>query len=395
MLFDRYVRAAALRAFLLFSAGLTALFSLLTFVEQLSYVGQGHYRLTDALIYVLLTAPYRWLQLTPVSMLLSSLLALGALGRSSELTAFRSLGISEGRIVGALLKLALPVIVVLFLVAQFVVPAAQLLAQREQAAALDGAVPQLSSGGFWAEHDRQFLNVRNIEPGIGLRNIEIYDFGDDGALQTYIHADGAEIEPNGSWLLTGVQHTQIISSQFVTDQLPTLPWNSFVSARQVQLLTLPPETMPPIALYEYIRQFRQLHQQAVRYQQQFWTMVSIPLSMIAMVLIAAPFVFGSQRSGSAGLQLLIGTIVGIAFQLSEQITSYLGLLLNLNPALSALAPSLLLLSIGGHLLQRAHDTLERPSSLSQALKKLPVAFLLRGKQENEDEAEAEDLKQEV
>ncbi len=395
MLLDRYVRGVTLRAFLLIAAGLTALFSLLTFVEQLSYVGQGHYRLTDALIYVLLTAPYRWLQLTPVSMLLSSLLALGALARSAELTAFRSLGVSEMRIVGAVLKLALPIIAVLFLVAQFVIPTAQHLAQRQQAAALNDAVPLVSSGGFWAENNRQYLNVRDFGSGNMLLGIEIYDFDDDGTLQTYLHADRATIEPNGTWLLTGVQRTQVISSQFVTEQLPSTPWNSFISARQVQLLTLPPETMPPIALYEYIQQLKQLHQQAIRYKQQFWTMVSIPLSIIGMVLIAAPFVFGSQRSASAGRQLLIGTILGIVFLLSQQITGYLGLLLDLNPALSALAPSLLLLGIGWYLLQRAHDTLGRPSSLAQALEKLPVARLLRGEQEDEDETEAEDLKQEV
>ena len=395
MLFDRYVRGATLRAFLLISAGLTSLFSLLTFVEQLSYVGQGHYRLPDALIYVLLTAPYRLLQLTPVSMLLSSLLALGALARSSELTAFRSLGVSEVRIVGALLKLALPIIVVLFMVAQFVIPAAQLLAQREQAAALNGAVPQVTSGGFWAENNRQFLNVRDFEAGNALLGIKIYDFDHDGALRAYIHADRADIEPNGSWLLTGVQRTRVVSSQFVTDQLPSMSWNSFISARQVQLLTLPPETMPPIALYEYTQQLKQLHQQANRYKQQFWTMVSIPLSIIGMVLIAAPFVFGSQRSASAGRQLLIGTILGIVFLLSQQITGYLGLLLDLNPALSGLAPSLLLLGLGGYLLQRAHNTLSRPSRLAQPLEKLPVARLLRAQQQDEDETEAEDLKQEV
>ena len=98
------------------------------------------------------------------------------------------------------------------------------------------------------------------------------------------------------------------------------------------------------------------NQQAIRYKQQFWTMVSIPLSIIAMILIAAPFVFGSQRSASAGRQLLIGTILGIVFLLSQQITGYLGLLLDLNPAVSALAPSLLLLGVGGYLLERAHNT---------------------------------------
>jgi lipopolysaccharide export system permease protein len=392
MLLDRYIRGVTLRAFLLIAAGLTALFSLLTFVEQLSYVGQGHYRLTDALIYVLLTAPYQLLQLTPVSLLLSSLLALGALARGSELTAFRSLGVSQARIIGAVLKLALPIIAVLFLVAQFVIPPAQQLAQRQQAAALNDAVPVLSNGSFWAENNRQYLNVQASASGNVLLGIEIYAFDDDGALRTYIHADRADIEPDGTWLLTGVQRTRIVASQLVTDQHASLPWKSFISGRQMQLLTLPPQTMPPLALYAYIQQLKQLHQQALRYKQTFWMMVSIPLSIIAMVLIAAPFVFGPQRSASAGRQLLVGALIGIVFLLSQQITGYLGLLLDLNPAVSALAPSVLLLSLGGYLLQRAHDTLASPSSLAQALEKLPVARLLRGKQAEEDEIEAEDLK---
>jgi lipopolysaccharide export system permease protein len=395
MLLDRYIGGATLRAFFLISAGLTALFSLLTFVEQLSYVGQGHYQLTDALTYVLLTAPYRLLQLTPVSMLLSSLLALGALARNSELTAFRSLGVSEARIIGSVLKLALPIIAVLFIFAQFIIPPAQQLAQRQQAAALNDAMPLISSGSFWAENNRQYLNVQDFEYGNVMLGIEIYAFDDDGALKSYTHADRADIEPDGTWLLTGVLRKRIIASQFVTDQPASMPWNSFISANQVKLLTLPPETMPPIALYEYIQQLKRLHQQAIRYEQKFWTMVSVPLSIIAMVLIAAPFVFGSQRSASAGRQLLVGTILGIVFLLSQQITGYLGLLLDLNPAVSALAPSVLLLGLGFYLLQRAHDTLVHHLTFAQALEKLPIPRFLRGKQNDEDEAEAEDIKQEV
>jgi lipopolysaccharide export system permease protein len=366
MLLDRYIGGLTLRAFLIISVGLTALFSLLTFVEQLSYVGRGNYRLTDALIYVLLTAPYRLLQLTPVSMLLSTLLALGTLGRASEL-----------------------------LVAQFIVPPAQQLAQRQQAAALNDAVPLLSAGGFWAENNRQYLNVQDFGYGNTMEGIEIYSFGDDGTLHSYIHADRADIEPDGTWLLTGVLRKQIVSSQFITQTFASLGWNSFISGREVQLLTLPPETMPPVALYEYIQGLKQLHQQAIRYEQKFWTMVSIPLSILAMVLIAAPFVFGTQRSQGAGRQLFIGTILGVVFLLSQQITGYLGLLLDLNPAVSALAPTLLLLGLGAYLLQRQHDTLARPSHFPQFLEKLPIARALFGKQSDEDEAEPGDLKHEI
>ena len=67
---DGYVRRSSVKSFALVAAALTGLLSLLELVEQLASVGQGHYRLEDALVYVALTAPGRFLQITPVSMLL-------------------------------------------------------------------------------------------------------------------------------------------------------------------------------------------------------------------------------------------------------------------------------------------------------------------------------------
>src|SRR6202049_4409958 len=112
---DRYIEASVLKSLVLVASGLTALFSLLEFVDQLRDVGQGHYRVTDAFLYVLLTVPSRLLQLMPVSLLLGSLFALGNLANGSELIAMQSVGISERRIVGWVLKLAVPIVVILFL----------------------------------------------------------------------------------------------------------------------------------------------------------------------------------------------------------------------------------------------------------------------------------------
>ena len=51
---------------------------------------------------------------------------------------------------------------------------------------------------------------------------------------------------------------------------------------------------------------------------------------------------GSPRTG--GQRLAIGTAIGIVFSLVQQITSLVGLLLDLNPFLAAVAPSLLLIA---------------------------------------------------
>jgi len=353
-LLDRYLVFAVLRGFLLIAAVLTVLFSLLAFVAQLGFVGQGRYSAEDAFIYMLLTAPYRVVQVAPVSMLLGTLLALGGLARNSELTAFRALGVSEARITGAVLKLAVPVTIALFLVTQFVIPPGQLLAQHMLATASGEAAPLRSAGGFWVEHDRQYLNVQDFGYGNVPENIDIYAFGDDGGLTSYIHAKRAEIQPDGTWLLAGVLKKTAGATQFTTTHLASLPWQSFISSHQMQLLMLPPETMPPVALYKYIGERKRMGQQAQRDELTFWTMVSVPVSLFGMVMIAAPFVFGVQRMQSAGRQLLIGALLGIGFQICQQVIFYLGLRLSLNPAITALAPSVVLVAYASYLLRRAH-----------------------------------------
>jgi lipopolysaccharide export system permease protein len=80
-------------------------------------------------------------------------------------------------------------------------------------------------------------------------------------------------------------------------------------------------------------------------------------------MIAIPFAFESPRRQSYGSQIMIGAAIGIVFSLSQQIADHLALLLALNPALSALAPSLLLMALALHLLCRAYNPVA--SSLSK------------------------------
>lgn len=343
---DRYIARVVVNAFLMILIGLTALFSLLAFVEQLSLVGEGQYGLHDALIYTLLTSPSRLLQITPISMLLGTLIGLGVLAKNSELTAFRSFGISRARIIGSALKLCVPIIIGLFFIAQFIIPPAQQLAQRTQAAALGDTLPGLSNGGFWTQRNGIFLNVQSYSGTESIHGISIFTFTQQRTLKSMIEAESATVKPDDTWQLNNVSLRTVINGQITSTSVKTLTWKPFLTTRQLNLLSLPPQTMPPLALYHYVRQLRHQHQGALIYQQTFWNMIAVPFAIIGMTLIASPFVFGSQRSSSAGRQIIIGALIGMSFILTQQITSYLGLLLAISPAFSALAPSILLLAIG-------------------------------------------------
>ena len=352
-LLERYIAIATVKALGVVSAGLMSLFSLLEFVGQLHDVGKGHYRLIDALAYVLLTAPARLLQLMPAAMLFACLFALGSLATRGELTAMRAGGLSPRRIVGSVLKLAGYTVVALFLLAQFVIPPAQQLAQSQRASRLSSSEAVRSGDSFWAAGDHQFLNVRRFNNGNIPSDIFLYEFAANGESLRFIQADHAEIRPDGNWLLEDVSRKRFTGTQIETDRLASLVWHPFLRPRQAAVLILPAESMQPIELYQYVRDLERRHQPAARYAQELWAKIDIPLAMAAMILIAAPFVFGPLRSQGTGQRMVIGTIIGIVFSLLQQITIYLGLLLNLNPALTATVPSVLLMALALYLFRRA------------------------------------------
>ncbi|MGH8296429.1 MAG: LPS export ABC transporter permease LptG, partial [Steroidobacteraceae bacterium] len=287
-------------------------------------------------------------------MLLATLFALGSLASHNELTVMRATGVSALRIVGSVFMLAGPVLVVLFLAAQFVIPRAEQLAQAERTSRLAASPAPLRTGNsFWAEGDHTYVNVRRFDYGNVPADVYIYVFGADGGLTTFIHAGRADVRPDGTWLLSDVLRRRFGGAGSESDRLAALSWHSFLRPRQVPLLILPPQSMPPVGLYQYVSDLERRHQPAARYAQELWAKIDIPLAMAAMIMIAVPFVFGPLRAHGTGHRVMIGAMIGVVFSLAQQITTYLGQLLHLHPAIMATAPSLAVMAIALWLLRRA------------------------------------------
>ncbi len=351
---DRYVARAVLRATVLVAFGLTVLFSLLALVEELALVGQGRYGVGGALVYVLLTAPLRLVRTTPVALLVGSLVALGGLGRNSELVAMQSLGISERRILAAVLRLVAPVTLAMFLLTQFVVPPARGWAEARRAAALASVADAPGTHGFWARGPDLFLHVRRFAGATGAEGIAIYAFAANGQLARAIVADRAEIGPGRDWTLHQVRESIVAGERLQTRTMPVLHWHAFVSAARLRMLALPLEAMPPAGLLREVLALRAQHRQGLHYALELWRRIAMPLTMIAMILAAAPFLFAPPRTLQLGRLLTIGAVIGIVFTLVQQISAHLALLLGLDPAAAALAPPLALIGLAMLLFRRVY-----------------------------------------
>jgi lipopolysaccharide export system permease protein len=71
-----------------------------------------------------------------------------------------------------------------------------------------------------------------------------------------------------------------------------------------------------------------------------------------MLLVSAPFVIGIGRGISTGVRIMMGVLIGMSFNIIDQIAGHLGLVYNINPMLMAMLPSTLMFCIAVYAIWR-------------------------------------------
>jgi lipopolysaccharide export system permease protein len=352
---DRHIGLSVGSSYLLVLAVLLTVFTILAFVDELEDLGRGLYGLQDVLVVVALTTPRRAIDLTALTALIGSVLAMGRLASDGELIALQSAGVSTLRIGWAVVKPILILATVCLLAGEFVIPGLDQTAHIRRARAITTVSAVRSDDGFWSRLGDRFVRVRRVIDDNVLGGVQVYEFDPDGRLRLFLSAERAEVGAGRQWILTGVVEKEFgADTPMTTRRLPRRTWESFIEREQVDLLALPPSTLALSDLYRYIRLLRGSGQAAARYELAFWQKISVPLAAGAMVLLAITFTFGLLRVASAGQRMMVGTSVGLAFHLGDQVVSRVGLLLSVNPAVTALAPVGAILALALWLLRRSH-----------------------------------------
>jgi len=323
---------------------LLPLFSFMDLIEQLDDVGRGFYEINDAFLYVLLTMPRRFIQVSPFIALLGNVAALGRLAISLELMSLRAAGFSPARIGMASLKVGLVLAVLIAILEFFVAPGLQQRAIAHRAAALEQSTDPGSNLGIWTRNDQQILRIDNLQHDTREASVEIIHLNEDGFLSEYIHAQGFEIINNQQWVLLNVTRKLIEQDRITLSTAESMRWNTFLRPEQISTLTKPHESLSPVELSRYIEHLRSTGQEANVYALTLWKKLGGVFTMLGMLLLSVPFVFGSVRTGFANRLVLAG-VTGIIVYLLDQIISNAGLILSLNPILVALVPGLLLIGL--------------------------------------------------
>jgi len=341
---DRYIMLNFILGIIPVLILLLSLFSFLTLAGFLQDVGKGSFVLSDAFRMVALTTPKRIVDLLPVSTFLGGLMGLGMMANNRELVAIRAAGMSKRRIVRPIVMVAMALVVLVIALQLLLIPVAEQIAVKVKARSL--LQTEVGSGGglnFWTRSNNYLVRVSETRFDRSLAGIEIYEIDSSRRLTRVFQAAHADIVGGNDWLLTDVLQTELGDLEARTVRKAIMLWPGLLSSEQTATLILPIQALSPISLHQYINYLEDNKIDTHQYRTVFWQQVSIPLSLVAMAMLSLPFLLGSARHISISQRLTVGGVIGMGFYLSQQLTGNLASLFGLNPLLTMLAPSFLIL----------------------------------------------------
>ena len=381
---SRYVKLNALLAIIGAVLGLWALQLVFSYLSELDSLDDS-YTMGEAIKYIFYRSPYFLEQFIPTGALLGAVIGLGLLANKSELVVMRAAGVSVYRIVGWVLQPALLFVLLALVINQFVLPHSNQLAQEindEDNSSLVTAVR-----GYWTVQPRfertkdgtakpdgsdiLYIDYADVQGNIG--EVKRWHLDNNGNLQTAIHAEGGKyigreaLDTDSSktdsrkaseqyryeWQLKNM--TKLMINQGFESSQAIAPSDTLslpFAPESVYLLTRKAEDLSLTQLYEHRQFMRGQGTRSLSHELAFWQKLLSPLSILSLVIVACSFVFGSLRTHSLGLRIVVALLFGLLFSYVQDLVGFVALATGFSPLLMVLLPIIASAILGGYLLKR-------------------------------------------
>lgn len=353
---DRYIGKSILGSIFATLLTLVGLSAIIKFVEQFRSVGKGTYDIWQAVAFTGLTIPKDIETFFPMAALLGALMALGNLASRSELVVMQAAGFSRFKIGMAVMKTALPLVLLTMVIGEWGIPQTEQFARDMRARALSGGSMLSMKNGVWAKDGNNFVFVRRVTDDAKLNDIYIYTFDQHRNLTELKHANQASYsEDESKWTLRQVNHSMISKDEITTSNRLSEKWETNLTPDKLGAVSLRPTSLSILGLYNYISFLRETGQDVSRFELTFWRKVFQPVSVGVMMLLALSFIFGSLRSVTAGARIVTGICFGFLFYVVNEIFGQMSVVYNMPAVFGALMPSLLFIVMIWWLLSRKRD----------------------------------------
>ena len=104
------------------------------------------------------------------------------------------------------------------------------------------------------------------------------------------------LNEDDTWSLNQVNVTNLSNQGVSHTFMSSVTEPSLIAPSLPPVITMKPDEMNALTLYNYISYRKSNHLDIKSYELQLWNRICAPLMLPIMMLIAIPFVLGSQRS---------------------------------------------------------------------------------------------------
>lgn len=348
---DRYIGKTILNMIAITLFLLISLSGIIRFIDQLRRVKVDYDAMAAALFSVLMI-PKDLEVFFPIAALIGSLIGLGLLASKSELVVMETAGFSRLHIVKAVMKTAIPLVLIVMAIGEWVAPVSEQTARNMRSEKTYGGSLIATQDSIWAKDGNDYVHIGKVGSDNTISNIDIFSVTDQGELSVITHAAYATYQ-NNAWQLVQVDKNDLTDPNKVRGtNLLSIQWTSSITPDKLNIVAQNPESLSASGLYQYAQYLKSSGQDSTNYQLLFWKKLLKPLSVAVMMLLALSFIFGPLRSVPMGVRVITGVAVGFIFYIADSLFSQVSIVAGLPPLLGALLTSLVFLAISYYLFNK-------------------------------------------
>ena len=302
----------------------------------------GHF--SDVFTLTLLDIPFKLFEFLPSGLLIGALLSLGQFAANSELVAIGAGGYSRLRVGVVSCVAGLVVIIALSVLVEIYAPIGDRLLLKLEQKNTDNSVLVASDESYWVRDNERFVHVGSAISKDLLNEVSIFSFDDQGEISWIALADTV-IRKGQHWELENFRRSTFADNQVHAENEQIVEWHEEFLSNFLQSINTDPFKLSVKRLTSYIASLEENHLDASVYYVALFKKLAVPVTGLAMMMLALPLVFRPRQLGGIGQRLFIGVVIAlIAYVIIEAFTNAI-VVYQISPLIGTFLPAIIIFGL--------------------------------------------------
>ncbi|GAB4298765.1 MAG: LPS export ABC transporter permease LptG [Desulfuromonadia bacterium] len=353
---SRYVMRIFAAMFAVSLASFSSIYLIIDFLEKISRFSRSGGGSGKILTFLFLQGIDVTAQMTPLALLMASVLTIGSLVRNSELVVITMAGISIVRLARPMLLTGLAMSLFLLLFGETTLPGIR-SHKNDLKALLSGKKPPsvtFHQNDIWYRDREAIISISHFIPGERkVLGVSILSFDPDFTLTERIEARQGYLD-KGSLQLDHVTLYRFKDGGIESfETLPSLPHPTTLSLEDLREIEKQADSMSFGMLRGYARKLASAGSPSPRWETLMAARLAEPFAAFVMTLVGIPFAVGHARGSGPAQGIALSIVTALSYFVANSLAISLGQNAILPPMVAGWITPLLFLLLGGVLLKRS------------------------------------------